>query len=195
MFTQREPLWSRLREVREVLMFTFDFELLEQPLDSGAYLSPAPWVPAFVVPNADALVIGRDATGGVYVACDFPESHTGYCLHLDTRGHAVNLGADLEHALALILALPYWDQLLLESPSGNVDELRALALELEREVCDDLPALPRARADLQSFLELPTLDDPVGRLHRLALTPTVQVLNPHGWIYASPLASGAAHPA
>ena len=66
-----EPLFSRLLEVREVLMFSFDFELLEQPVDAQAYTTPSPWLPAFTVPGAHAVVVGRDAMGGLYVLCEF----------------------------------------------------------------------------------------------------------------------------
>jgi hypothetical protein len=188
-----EPLLSRLREVREVLMFTFDFEMLEQPLDSEAYATPSPWLPAFIVPGASTAIVGRDATGGVYVCCEFSHEHTR-CLHIDTRGHAVPLGENVEQALALLVALPYWHQLLIECPSGKLDVKRELAGRLEQEVCDDLPALPPARNDLQRFLELPMLADPIRRLHELTVAPTepVTVLSPHGWRYESPVAAARA---
>lgn len=189
-----EPLLRRLLEVREVLMFSFDFELLESPLGSEAYATPSPWLPAFLVPGAESAVIGRDATGGVYVSCESARGGRSCCLHIDTRGHAVPLGEDLEQALALVLALPYWHQLLSECPSGELQAMYAAAERLEHEVCDDLPALPAARDDLRSFLQLPALADPVRRLHELAVIQRepVTVLSPHGWRYESPIPRPAA---
>jgi hypothetical protein len=109
-------------------------------------------------------------------------------MHLDTRGSAVCIGEDLPQAVALIVALPYWPELLMQCPSGELSALRALAVHLEQEACEDLPALPAARQDLQSFLELPQLGDPVSRLHQLAVEqpPPVSVWSPHGWRYESP---------
>ena len=67
--------------------------------------------------------------------------------------------------------------------------MRELALRLEREACEDLPALPAARQELQVFLKLPKLADPVLRLHELAVQEAlpVSVLSPHGWRYESPI--------
>jgi hypothetical protein len=187
MSTPREPFWSRAREVWDVLAFTFDFELFERALGSEAYATPAPWLPAFVVPGATVSVVGRDATGGVYVYCE--RGQQSCCLHIDTRGSAVNMGEDVPRAVALLVALPYWPELLAQCPSGQLSALRELAPRLEREACEDLPALPAARQDLQAFLQLPVLADPVLRLHQLAVEqpPPVTVWSPHGWRYESPI--------
>jgi hypothetical protein len=185
-----EALLKRLLEVREVLMFSFDFEVLEQPLDSAAYTTPSPWVPAFTLPGASATVVGRDAMGGVYVLCDVSSASASCCLHIDTGGHLVLLGDTLQEAVALLIALPYWRELLVESPRFGVESLRARAVDLEREVGEDLPALPEAREFLQSFLSLPPVLDPVGRLYELNVgqAARVTVLSPHGWRYESPVA-------
>lgn len=187
MAAARETFRSRVREVWDVLAFTFDFDLFERPLGSDEYATPAPWLPAFVVPGAVASVVGRDGTGGVYVRCE--RGRQSCILHIDTRGSAVCIGEDLPQAVALIVALPYWPELLMECPSGELAAMRELAVRLEREACDDLPALPAARQDLQSFLELPVLADPVQRLHQLAVEQPapVSVWSPHGWRYESPV--------
>jgi hypothetical protein len=186
-----ESLLTRLLEVREVLMFSFDFEVMEQPLDVEAYTTPSPWVPAFTLPGASAAVMGRDAMGGVYVTCDFSAAHSACCLHLDTQGHVVLLGESLEEAVALVVALPYWHELLLGSPSVTLPALRERAAHLEQEVCDDLPALREARDYLREFLSLPPLVDPLARLHELTTqTESLTVLSPHGWRYESPAARG-----
>src|SRR6185436_6191253 len=106
-------------------------------------------------------------------------------------GSAVCIGADVEQALALLVALPYWPELLAQCPSGELSALREMALRLEQEACEEWPALPAARQELQAFLELPELPDPVLRLHELAVehAPTVTVWSPHGWRYESPIQS------
>lgn len=189
----REPFWRRVREVWDVLAFTFDFDVFERALDSEEYATPAPWLPAFVVPGASVSVVGRDGTGGVYVSCE--RSQKRCCLHLDTQGNAVCIGEDWPQAVALLVALPYWPELLAQCPSGELSALRAAAERLEREACEDLPALPAARQELRAFLELPGLGDPVLRLKQLAVDQAVPVTvwSPHGWRYGSPVRRSDQH--
>lgn len=191
-----QPFWSRVLEVRDVLAFSFDFDVFDRPLDAGAYATPAPWLPAVVVPEATVSFVARDATGGVYVCCEHLRLRC--YLHVDTRGHAVYLGDDLQQMLALIVELPYWPELLAQCPSGELSDLRERLLGLEEEARDDLYQLPAARQELKEFLELPALDDPVLRLHQLAVaTPApVTLYSPHGWRYESPIrAAWQPHPA
>jgi hypothetical protein len=188
-----QPWWSRVLEVRDVLAFSFDLELFERPLGADAYATPAPWVPAFVVPDATVSVVARDATGGVYVCCE--QRRVRCYLHVDTRGHAVHLGDDVQQLLALIVELPYWPELLAQCPSGELSAMRERAIGLEEEAREDLYQLPAAREELRAFLELPTLDDPVLRLYELAVqTPApVTLYSPHGWRYESPICVGWRH--
>jgi hypothetical protein len=186
-----ELLLSRLLEVREVLMFSFDLEVLEQPLEAEAYATPSPWLPAFTVPGARAAVVGRDAMGGLYVACEFSSSRSPCFLHLDTCGQVVLLGESLQEAVAILVALPYWRELIAQCPSGSFDAMRAQAVQLEREVLEDLPALPASRGYLFEFLALPALPNPLARLCELNdAKNAVTVMSPHGWRYESP----ARHP-
>jgi hypothetical protein len=106
-------------------------------------------------------------------------------MHVGTRGHAVCLGDDVPQALALVVELPYWPELLEQCPSGELAALRELTPGLEHEARENLYELPAARQELRSFLELPELFDPVRRLHALAVerTPPVTVWSPHGWRY------------
>ncbi len=179
----REPFWSRVLESRDVLAFSFDFDPFERPLGADAYAAPAPWLPSFVVPGATVSVMARDATGGVYVLCE--QGPRRCCLHVDTQGHAVCLGEDVPQALALVVELPYWPELLAQCLSGELETLRELVPALEQEACDNLYELPAARQELKALLELPELDDPVHRLHTLAIkqAPPVTVWSPHGWRY------------
>ena len=178
-------LHDRLRQVREVLMYSFDLEILDVPLGPAAYQTPSPWLPAFQVIGADYAVFGRDATGGVYVASEQLELRTRFCHHIDTQGHAVLLAEDLGQLVSLILELPYWREILMQAADHTPSAFRAAAAQLEREVLEDLPALTAAREDLLSSLQLPRLADPARHLHewtsRTALA--VSIVSPHGWEY------------
>ena len=186
-------LHRRLTEVRDVLTYSFDFEVLDKALGPEAYLTPSPWLPAFTVLDADYAIVARDAMGGVYVVCEPAASAEKCCLHIDTQGHRVALGADLDQALCLILELPYWREILTAAPSQQLGELRAAAQHLERELSDDMPALEAARADMFGTLALPRLPDPVATLlERATNKAPVDVVSPHGWEYQGLGAQAAA---
>jgi hypothetical protein len=182
--------WSRLLEVRDVLVFSFDFEVFERPVALEAYAADGPWLPAFVVPDTAVSVFGRNGMGAVYAWCE--RGPLQCCLNIDRRGTVVHLGRDLRQVVALVVALPYWPELLAQCSAGDLPSLRELARRLEQESCDDLYALPAARQELKSFLELPEMVDPVRHLYAVATEdPAVTVWSPHGWRYESPLAGSA----
>ncbi|HTV20511.1 MAG TPA: hypothetical protein VMG12_17630 [Polyangiaceae bacterium] len=189
----RDPFWNRLLEVSDVLVYSFDFEVLERPLGVEAYATEAPWLPAFVVPDATVSVVGRNGMGAVYASCQ--RDAIQCCLHIDPRGTVVRVGDDLQQVVALVVALPYWPELLAQYPGGGLSALRDVAQRLEREACDDFLQLPAAREELQTFLQLPTLADPVRHLYELAFEqPPVTVWSPHGWRYESQVLRGWASP-
>jgi hypothetical protein len=180
-----ESLHSRLLEVREVLMYSFDLEVLAEPLTPEIFRSPSRWLPAFSVVDADWVAVARDAIGGVFVLCE-RDAGLQCCLHVDTQGHAVMVGHSLGEAVTLIILLPYWRELLTAS-AGDLTTMQRVADEQEQTVALDFPAIPAARADLLTTLRLERWTNPVARLHELAVrAPTpVSVMSPHGWQYQS----------
>lgn len=188
MVTDADDFRERLWEVREVLMFSFDFELLATPLTPAAYATPHPWLPAFDVPGSDYSIVARDAMGGVYARCNLTGTAQTRFVHVDTMGYAVPLGGTLEQLVSLILALPYWRELLARTDQATPEAMRQVAAGLEQEVAEDLPQLRAARDDLLQHLDLPELDDPVTILHDVAVAsePALAVVSPHGWAYERP---------
>lgn len=180
-----ESLHQRLLEVREVLMYSFDFELLAEPLHPDTFRSPSRWLPAFHVVDADWVAVGRDAIGGVFVLCELPQSRQ-CCLHVDTQGHAVVVGRTLCEAVTLIVFLPYWRELLTGS-AGDLTTMHHVAAAQEAEIALDFPQIPAARVELLNSIPLERLVDPVARLHEVAVRvpPPVAVMSPHGWQYQS----------
>jgi hypothetical protein len=162
-----------LWEAREILVYSFDFDLVDPP-------SEPEW---FSVPNADCYVVARDATGGVYATCTLRTSGAQYCIHVDTGGGSCVIARTELEAIALVVALPYWRDILRYSSGGALNEMRLVADELERDVLEDFPDLPLVRDHVRASIPLQELEDPVGLLHELAVrSPSdVSVLGPHGW--------------
>jgi len=166
-------------------MYSFDFEVLAEPLAPETFGSPSRWLPAFRVVDADWIAIGRDAMGGVFVLCELALARQ-CCLHVDTQGHAVVMGRTLREAVTLIVLLPYWRELLTAS-AGDLTTMHRVAAAQEEEIALEFPQIPAARADLLTSVQLDRVIDPVARLHELAVrAPSpVTVMSPHGWQFQS----------
>ncbi len=164
-----------LRQVADVLMYTFDFEPLAS-VQRTAGIS---------VPGADCRVFACDATGGQYVSCQLPGEQ--YVLHVEDRGVYRVLATSVPRALRMIVELPYFRELLAEAAHGGLSRMRVTARRLEQEVLDDIGALPEARAFIVRELELPELDDPVQELYRLGLASPISVSSEDGFEYRSEL--------
>jgi hypothetical protein len=178
-------LHQRLIEVRDVLMYSFDLEVLVEPLAPELYRLPSPWLPAFDVVGAEYSIVGRDATGGVYIICEDTQGRP-LCHHIDTQGHAVLLGNDFAQMVSLILELPYFREVLMQARELTTAAFKSAAGSLELEILDELPALAAAREDLLATLSLPRLDDAVEYLHRWTTEPSpIRIVSPHGWEYES----------
>jgi hypothetical protein len=170
-------LQSALFEVADVLCFSFDLELTE--------LGPAPdW---FHVTDAECKAFATDATGGVYAVATFQPGSKRYGIHVDPRGRAAVLGTSVQETVAMVIALPYWRDLLKLTDSGELAQMRRLAETLEAEVQDDIPAIDEARAELWKLLPITADRDPISRLYELnvAAPPPVVVLGSDGWEYRS----------
>lgn len=180
-----EALHRRLLEVREILMYSFDFEVLAEPLTPERFEAPSRWLPAFRVLDADWVAIGRDAMGGVFVLCEMTAG-SQCCLHVDPQGHIAVVGRTLHEAVTLIVLLPYWRELLTAS-AGDLTTMQRVAAAQEQEIAREFPQIPAARADLVASVRLERVVDPVARLHEVAVRqpPPVSVMSPHGWQYQS----------
>lgn len=182
-------LKSALFEVADVLCFSFDLELHE--------LRPPPnW---FHVEHAECKVFATDATGGVYALATQEAGAKRYGIHADPKGRSAVLGTSVQETVAMVIALPYWRDLLKLADSGELEHMRRLADTLEAEVQDDIPGIDEARKELWKLLPIEPLSDPIGSLHELNLAspPPLVVLGSDGWQYrpaatARALRSGAA---
>src|SRR5690606_29209059 len=153
----------------DVLMYAFDLE----PLAASA-------LPEHIrVLDVDARVFACDATGGVYLEC---QNSPKRVIHVDARGYAHVLAESMHEALALIVALPYWREILTEPWGQELSAMRETAARLESEVCDDIPTLPAAREYLRRELRLPPVDDPVAALRRSAVSepPNITIVGADG---------------
>jgi hypothetical protein len=163
------------QEVQDRLAGPFDFRVATDPREPV-------W---FSVDGAESIeLIGENGAGGAFVRLE----GSPRVLYVSSEGEAGIIAANLDAFVRLIVACPYWRDLLTFSGNGNLDEMRRAAPVLDGATLDEEDDLDEARAFLIAELGLEP-DDPVGALHRAVSTSDVVVRAPDGTPCA-PLAFG-----
>jgi hypothetical protein len=152
-------LQSALFEVADVLCFSFDLELCD-------FAAAPDW---FHVSDAECKAFATDATGGAYAVATLRPDNRRYGIHADPRGKAAVLGTSVQETVAMVIALPYWRDLLKLTDTGELAQMRRLAESLEAEVQDDIPAIDEARVELWKLL--PRHPRPLGSEHESRTRP------------------------
>ena len=103
--------------------------------------------------------IGNDGSGGAFVL--LPSQHV---LYVSSEGRAGVIAGSFEAFIQLVVARPYWLDILKFSAGGDLQEMRRAADALEA-TRDDEDDINEAREEIRAGLELPEADDPVGALY------------------------------
>jgi hypothetical protein len=119
--------------------------------------------------------IGEDGAGGIFALLP----PTQRVLYVSSEGQAGIIAADLEAFIQLIVAYPYWHDLLNFSGNGQLAEMRRAAIALEATL-DDGDEVDEAREVLRSTFALAEPPDPIDALHLMVSTSDVVVQPPDG---------------
>jgi hypothetical protein len=119
--------------------------------------------------------IGEDGAGGI-VALLPP---TQRVLFVSSEGEAGIIAADLEAFIQLIVAYPYWHDVLNYSGNGQLAEMRRAAVAMEATL-DDGDEVDEAREALREMFSLAEPDDLLDALHRAVSDSDVVVRPPDG---------------
>ena len=103
--------------------------------------------------------IGSDGSGGAFVL--LPSQHV---LYVASEGRAGVIAGSFEAFIQLVVARPYWLDILKFSAGGDLQEMRRAADALEA-TRDDEDDINEAREEIRAGLDLPEADDPVGALY------------------------------
>jgi hypothetical protein len=117
---------------------------------------------------------GRDGAGGAF-ALLLPAQRV---LYVSSEGQAGIIAADFEEFIQLIVAHPYWHDILKFSGNGKLDEMRRAAAALEATL-DDEDEVNEARDLLRSHFALADPADPLDALHR-AVSTSDAIVRPSG---------------
>ncbi|MBR1131462.1 hypothetical protein [Bradyrhizobium iriomotense] len=103
--------------------------------------------------------IGSDGSGGAFVL--LPSQNV---LYVSSEGRAGIIAESFEALIQLVIARPYWLDILKFSAGGDLLEMRRAADALEATL-DDEDEINEAREDIRRSLDLAEPDDPVGALY------------------------------
>ncbi|WFU81893.1 hypothetical protein QA645_03825 [Bradyrhizobium sp. CIAT3101] len=103
--------------------------------------------------------IGSDGSGGAFVL--LPAQNV---LYVSSEGRAGVIAESFEAFIRLVVARPYWLDILKFSAGGDLQEMRRAADALEATL-DDEDDINEAREEIRESLDLPDADDPVGALY------------------------------
>lgn len=103
--------------------------------------------------------IGSDGSGGAFVL--LPSQNV---LYVSSEGRAGIIAGSFEAFIQLVVARPYWLDILKFSAGGDLQEMRRAADALEATL-DDADDVNEAREEIRCALDLPGPDDPVGALY------------------------------
>lgn len=103
--------------------------------------------------------IGSDRSGGAFVL--LPSQNM---LYVSSEGRAGIIAGTFEAFVQLVVARPYWLDILKFSGGGDLQEMRRAAEALEAPL-DDEDEINEAREEIRKSLDLGEADDPVGALY------------------------------
>lgn len=104
--------------------------------------------------------IGSDGSGGAFMLL-LPSQNV---LYVSPDGRAGIIAESFEAFIQLVVARPYWLDILKFSAGGDLQEMRRAADALEATL-DDEDDVNAAREEIRTQLDLSEADDPVGALY------------------------------
>jgi hypothetical protein len=138
------------------MLWPFDFELIDNDEYGPVWFDTAPFAPFEIV--------AQRSSGCVYALIGAGRQ----VLLVTTEGQAGVVAASLKEWLELMIAHPYWQDLVSRS-KGDVEAMRRMfrddVEDFEADLLDDNPEIEDFRPLLQEQLGLETPPDPAGRLH------------------------------
>jgi hypothetical protein len=158
-------------DVVQQLSWTFDFVAARPSHDRTCFT---------IANSIEFRLIGRDGAGG-----QFAQLADQRILYASSEGQAGIIAANFEEFIKLIVAHPYWRDILKYSAGGKLDEMRRAVIALEAYALDEEEDLVEARELVKSELGLDEPDDAVGALHHAVSASGVIIRDPYDNICTS----------
>lgn len=140
------------RRLVETLATAFDIDFTPAPGESVWFTVKAP---------ESFLPIATEGAGGVFLQGVSSDS----ILYVTSEGQAGIVAASLAEFLQLVMAHPYWFDLLKFSGGGQLREMERVARYLEEELLEDKPSIQMSRDIVAQALLLASAPAPISALH------------------------------
>ena len=163
------------RAVIDDLAHAYDFDIDRA---SGDYS----WIR--LSPEHRFLVIAGESTGGAFVAYGNGDFDLMPILYVTSEGQAGKVASNLSEFLAIVLAVPYWQDLLKFSGGGDLAEMRRTAALVHENYAED-EIVTRAKTRLMKVLAIQEISDPIELFHHNVDTTDCTVVAEDGWRYES----------
>ena len=163
--------------VNDVLGWPFDFEICKP------YILSDDWP---ILLSDELIVLAEDGSGGAYTVQRDVSPDTSPIIYLSSEGQAGKVAQNFTEFLLIIVALPYWQDLLKFSAGGDLEEMRKALPFLEKEILEDEPEISSMQAMMYKVLDLPPLFDPVLTLFSAVKSGiSVEIKASDGYAYES----------
>jgi len=160
----------------EDLAWPFDFDLTRADDDAS-------WIK--LDPETPFDVIAGEGTGGIFLTYGIGDKETLPILHATSEGQSGRVAENLTEFLGVLMAVPYWRDLLKFSGNGSLAEMRKTAEFMECEYAHDYPNLSEAQNRIMGVLPIPEIKDPVKVLHDSIHATDCVLVADDGWRYES----------
>jgi hypothetical protein len=163
--------------LKEMLDWPFDFNAVEP------YLISSDWP---IQLSHELNVIAEDGAGGAYTLLNGAAPAKSPVIFLSSEGQAGKVANSLDEFLAILIAIPYWRDLLKFSSNGKLAEMRKAAPFLEKELIEDEPEIESKKRVILESMELPSLSDPINSLFSAVLAGCeIEIKSEDGMDYSS----------
>lgn len=117
--------------------------------------------PIYMIEGAGEIkVVGRDSTGGQFAVLQA----SGQVFYFSSEGEAGAIAKDFATFITIVVALPFWRDILKYSSHGKIGEMRRATGVLDDDLFDDEESL-MSRDQLAELLDLDENIDVVAELH------------------------------
>jgi hypothetical protein len=162
------------RGIIDDLAYAFDFDIDRASQDYS-------WIR--LTPEHRFVVVAGESTGGAFLAYGTGDFDQMPILYVTSEGEAGKVASNLGEFLGILVAVPYWQDLLKFSSSGDLAEMRRTAELLQHYVEDENVTIAKSR--LMKVLAIQEIADPVELLHYNVEATDCTAVAEDGWRYGS----------
>lgn len=164
-------------EIVDILIEYYDFEVIEPNSDTEEF---------YFKVDEKVTIIAQDASGGIFALIGSGEVENLPVIYIDSEGQAGKVGKSFNSFISIMLACPYWRDLLKFSGNGQITEMMKAQPFLEAEIVEDYPGIEGVKDIVISQLLIEELSHPAEALYESMISkPQISVFSLEGDIYDS----------